>query len=73
MTLQRKTSAGSRSVKRRPGNDGSASVKTPDIWFDDVPMEVINGEYTTKLPKNEIASASLITGQNKRCIYQLNV
>ena len=44
-----------------------AKEKGPDVWFDDVPLDCVNGELVARAPKKESAS-SLITGLDKRYI-----
>ena len=50
---------------KRLEEDKKTSKKKPDIWFDDVPMECLNGGCTTEPSRGE-TSTPLITGQDKR-------
>ena len=49
----------------RQAGEETAGEKELDIWFDDVPLERVNGEPVPKVIKRD---SSLITGLDKRCL-----
>lgn len=54
--------------KRKRQTDKCTKDKVEDIWFDDVPLECVNGELVASSKKGCV-STSLITGPEKRYIH----
>ena len=50
-------------AEREPGGGGGAEK---EVWFDDIPLECVDGDLVPKPPEDETRSVSLVTGNDKR-------
>ena len=47
---------------------GERRVDKKDIWFDDIPLECVDGDLVPKPKKSETGSLPLVTGSDTRCL-----
>ncbi|CAI8033052.1 RNA exonuclease 4 [Geodia barretti] len=60
-----KSSSGGNGRKGAEGKSGGGGGAEKEVWFDDIPLECVDGDLVPKPPEHETRSVSLVAGNDK--------
>ena len=61
-----KSSSRGNGRKGAEGKSRGGGGAEKEVWFDDIPLECVDGDLVPKPPEHETRSVSLVAGNDKR-------